>query len=54
MKVSILTSGFPHGFTDDFIQCIKEYNINIVQLKRMPYWTSFKIFIFTIFIPDFN
>lgn len=25
MKVSILTSGFPNGFTDDFIQCVKEY-----------------------------
>lgn len=28
MKVSILTSGFPNGFTDDFIQCIKEYYNN--------------------------
>ena len=28
MKVSILTSGFPNGFTDDFIQCIKEYYYN--------------------------
>lgn len=25
MKVSILTSGFPNGFTDDFIQCVKDY-----------------------------
>jgi len=25
VKVSILTSGFPNGFTNDFIQCIKEY-----------------------------
>lgn len=25
MKVSILTSGFPNGFTNDFIQCVKEY-----------------------------
>ncbi|WP_456278827.1 Type 1 glutamine amidotransferase-like domain-containing protein [Bacillus sp. AK128] len=24
MKVSILTSGFPNGFTDDFVNCIKE------------------------------
>jgi peptidase E len=28
MKVSILTSGFPNGFTKDFIQCIKEYYYN--------------------------
>jgi peptidase E len=28
MKVSILTSGFPNGFTNDFIQCIKEYYDN--------------------------
>lgn len=28
MKVSILTSGFPNGFTDDFIQCVKEYYNN--------------------------
>lgn len=25
MKVSILTSGFPNGFTNDFIQCVKKY-----------------------------
>lgn len=25
MKVSILTSGFPNGFTEDFAKCIKEY-----------------------------
>lgn len=25
MKILFLTSGFPDGFTDDFIQCIKEY-----------------------------
>jgi len=25
MKVSLLTSGFPNGFTDDFIQCVKDY-----------------------------
>lgn len=25
MNVSILTSGFPNGFTDEFIKCIKEY-----------------------------
>ena len=25
MKVSILTSGFPNGFTEEFIQCIKKY-----------------------------
>lgn len=25
MKVSILTSGFPNGFTNDFIQCVKGY-----------------------------
>ncbi|MCA1057636.1 Type 1 glutamine amidotransferase-like domain-containing protein [Rossellomorea aquimaris] len=25
MKVSLLTSGFPNGFTDDFVTCIKEY-----------------------------
>ena len=28
MKVSLLTSGFPNGFTDDFIQCIKDYYDN--------------------------
>jgi len=28
MKVSILTSGFPNGFTDDFIQCVKDYYNN--------------------------
>ncbi|MEG1009919.1 MAG: Type 1 glutamine amidotransferase-like domain-containing protein, partial [Clostridia bacterium] len=28
MKVSLLTSGFPNGFTDDFIQCIKNYYNN--------------------------
>jgi len=28
MKVSLLTSGFPDGFTDDFIQCVKEYYYN--------------------------
>lgn len=28
MKVSILTSGFPNGFTDEFIKCIKEYYCN--------------------------
>lgn len=28
MKVSLLTSGFPDGFTDDFIQCIKQYYCN--------------------------
>lgn len=28
MKVSFLTSGFPDGFTDDFIKCIKEYYVN--------------------------
>lgn len=28
MKVSLLTSGFPNGFTDAFIQCIKEYYHN--------------------------
>ncbi|MDX8363406.1 hypothetical protein, partial [Cytobacillus sp. IB215316] len=28
MKVSILTSGFPNGFTDDFVKCIKEYYTN--------------------------
>lgn len=28
MKVSFLTSGFPDGFTDDFIKCIKEYYFN--------------------------
>lgn len=28
MKVSILTSGFPDGFTDDFIKCVKEYYFN--------------------------
>ncbi len=29
MKISLLTSGFPNGFTDDFIQCLKEhYNNN--------------------------
>lgn len=25
MKVSLLTSGFPNGFTDEFIECVKEY-----------------------------
>ncbi|WP_058302375.1 Type 1 glutamine amidotransferase-like domain-containing protein [Gorillibacterium timonense] len=25
MKVSLLTSGFPNGFTDDFVKCVKEY-----------------------------
>lgn len=28
MKVSILTSGFPNGFTEDFIKCVKEYYHN--------------------------
>ena len=28
MKVSILTSSFPNGFTDDFIQCVKEHYFN--------------------------
>ena len=28
MKVSFLTSGFSDGFTEDFIQCIKEYYNN--------------------------
>lgn len=28
MKVSFLTSGFPDGFTDEFIKCIKEYYVN--------------------------
>lgn len=28
MKVSILTSGFPNGFTNDFIQCVKDYYHN--------------------------
>lgn len=28
MRVSILTSGFPNGFTEDFINCIKEYYHN--------------------------
>jgi len=28
MKVSLLTSGFPNGFTDDFIQCVKDYYHN--------------------------
>lgn len=28
MKVSFLTSGFPDGFADDFIKCIKEYYFN--------------------------
>lgn len=28
MRVSILTSGFPNGFTDDFIQCIKQFYNN--------------------------
>lgn len=28
MKVSLLTSGFPDGFTNDFIQCIKQYYCN--------------------------
>lgn len=28
MKVSLLTSGFPNGFTDDFIKCIKDYYKN--------------------------
>lgn len=28
MKVSLLTSGFPNGFTDDFIRCVKEYYNN--------------------------
>lgn len=28
MKVSILSSGFPNGFTNDFIQCVKEYYYN--------------------------
>lgn len=28
MKVSFLTSGFPDGFTEDFIQCVKEYYHN--------------------------
>lgn len=28
MRVSILTSGFPNGFPEDFINCIKEYYHN--------------------------
>ena len=28
MKVSILTSDFPNGFTDDFVKCVKEYYFN--------------------------
>lgn len=28
MKVSILTSGFPNGFTDDFVKSVKEYYFN--------------------------
>ena len=28
MKVSFLTSGFPNGFTDEFIKCIKDYYYN--------------------------
>lgn len=28
MKVSILTSGFPNGFTEEFINCIKDYYHN--------------------------
>lgn len=28
MKVSLLTSGFPNGFTDDFIHCRKDYYDN--------------------------
>lgn len=28
MKVSLLTSGFPNGFTNDFIQCVKDYYNN--------------------------
>ena len=28
MKISFLTSGFRDGFTDEFIQCIKEYYIS--------------------------
>lgn len=28
MRVSILTSGFPNGFTDDFIECVKQYYNN--------------------------
>lgn len=28
MKVSFLTSGFPNGFTEDFIKCIKDYYYN--------------------------
>lgn len=28
MKVSILTSGFPNGFTDDFVKCVKEHYFN--------------------------
>lgn len=28
MKVSLLTSGFPDGFTEDFINCVKEYYFN--------------------------
>lgn len=28
MKISLLTSGFPNGFTDDFIQCVKDYYSN--------------------------
>lgn len=29
MKVSVLTSGFPNGFTEEFINCIKEYYHNM-------------------------
>lgn len=28
MKVSIFTSGFPNGFTDDFVNCLRQYYYN--------------------------
>ncbi|MFJ7746778.1 Type 1 glutamine amidotransferase-like domain-containing protein [Peribacillus sp. NPDC097295] len=28
MQISILTSDFPDGFTDDFVKCVKEYDRN--------------------------